>query len=102
GARALLVLGGAGAAGKEPSVRFADVEGAFDGQTTYSWTLAVGAAALDGDLRPEIYFGNDFGNDRLLHNLSAPGRPRFAVLEGRRTFTTPGPNARGRDSFNAR
>jgi hypothetical protein len=86
-------------AGPEPTVEFIDVPKAFDPQTTYSWTLAAGAADLDGDLLPEIYFGNDFGNDRLLHNLSTPGRPRFAALEGRRTLTTPASKVLGRDSF---
>ena len=99
GGRNRLLLWRGSAAGPQPDVRFADVANAFDDQTTFSWTLAVGAADLDGDLRPEIYFGNDFGNDRLLHNLSTPGRPRFAVLEGRRTFTTPASKVLGRDSF---
>jgi enediyne biosynthesis protein E4 len=99
GGKNRLLLWRGGSSGAEPTVRFADVEHAFDGQTTYSWTLAVGAADLDGDLRPEIYFGNDFGNDRLLHNLSTPGHPRFAVLEGRKTFTTPSSKVLGRDSF---
>ena len=85
-------------AGPEPTVDFADVD-AFDAKTAYSWTLAAGAADLDGDLLPEIYFGNDFGNDRLLHNLSTPGHPRFEVLEGRRTFTSPTSKVLGHDSF---
>jgi hypothetical protein len=99
GGKNRLLLWQQAAAGPQPTVRFADVEHAFDLQTTFSWTLAVGAADLDGDLKPEIYFGNDFGNDRLLHNLSTPGRPRFAVLAGRKTFTTPASKVLGRDSF---
>ncbi|HYX22863.1 MAG TPA: CRTAC1 family protein, partial [Thermoanaerobaculia bacterium] len=99
GGKNRLLLWRGGTSGPEPTVEFVDVENAFDPQTTYSWTLAVGAADLDGDLRPEIYFGNDFGNDRLLHNLSTPGHPRFAVLEGRKTFTTPTSKVLGRDSF---
>jgi hypothetical protein len=99
GGKNRLLLGAGGTSGPEPTVRFADVPDAFDGQTTYSWTLAVGAADLDGDLLPEIYFGNDFGNDRLLRNLSTPGHPRFVVLEGRRTFTTPASKVLGHDSF---
>src|SRR5205807_455101 len=86
GGRNRLLLFHSATAGPDPTVRFADVADAFDPQTAYSWTLAAGAADLDGDLLPEIYFGNDFGNDRLLHNLSTPGHPRFAVLEGRRGF----------------
>ncbi len=80
-------------------VVFREVPDAFDPQTTTSWTLAVGAADLDGDLLPEIYFGNDFGNDRLLHNRSTPGRPRFAALIGEKGFTTPTSKVLGRDSF---
>src|SRR5436305_4621538 len=99
GGRNRLLLWTGGTAGPEPTVDFADVPNAFDPQTTYSWTLAVGAADLDGDLLPEIYFGNDFGNDRLLHNLSTPGHPRFQVLEGRRTLTTPASKVLGHDSF---
>jgi hypothetical protein len=99
GGKKRLLLGKGGTSGPEPTAQFADVPDAFDPQTTYSWTLAVGAADLDGDLLPELYFGNDFGNDRLLHNLSTPGHPRFQVLEGRRTFTTPASKVLGHDSF---
>ena len=65
----------------------------------YSWTLAIGAADLDGDLLPELYFANDFGPDRLLHNRSRPGEFRFALLEGRKTLTSPNSKVVGRDSF---
>jgi len=99
GGKNRLLLWQGGTSGREPTVRFADAPDAFDPQTTYSWTLAVGAADLDGDLLPEIYFGNDFGNDRLLRNLSTPGHPRFQVLEGRRAFTTPASKVLGHDSF---
>jgi hypothetical protein len=99
GGKNRLLLWKGATAGAEPTVELADVPDAFDPQTTYSWTLAVGAADLDGDLLPEIYFSNDFGRDRLLHNLSTPGHPRFAVLEGRRDFTTPPSKVLGHDSF---
>ena len=99
GGRNRLLLWKGGTSGPEPTVELVDVPDAFDTKTAYSWTLAVGAADLDGDLLPEIYFGNDFGNDRLLHNLSTPGHPRFAVLEGRKTFTTPTSKVLGHDSF---
>jgi hypothetical protein len=78
---------------------FREVPNAFDAQTTTSWTLAAGAADLDGDLLPEIYFGNDFGNDRLLFNRSTPGHPRFEPLIGHKGFTTPTSKVLGRDSF---
>lgn len=81
------------------SVTFRDVPDAFDPQTTLSWTLAVGAADLDGDLRPEIYFGNDFGNDRLLYNRSTPGKPRLVAVSGRKGFTDPNSKVLGHDSF---
>ncbi|HEX8692701.1 MAG TPA: CRTAC1 family protein [Longimicrobium sp.] len=79
--------------------RFREAADALPPGTATGWTLAIGAADLDGDLRPEIYFANDFGPDRLLHNRSAPGRPRFAVLEGRRGIGTPHSKVLGRDSF---
>jgi len=82
-----------------PDVRFREVEAVFDEPVLYGWTLAVGAADLDGDLLPELYIANDFGPDRLLHNRSSPGLPRFALLEGRKTLTTPSSKVLGRDSF---
>ena len=47
---------------------------------------------------PEIYFVQDFGPDRLLHNLSTPGRLRFKVLHGEGGFTTPKSFVLGQDS----
>jgi hypothetical protein len=78
---------------------FRDASDAFEGEWAHGWTLALGAADLDGDLLPEIYIANDFGPDRLLHNRSTPGRPRFALLEGKKTLTTPSSKVLGRDSF---
>jgi enediyne biosynthesis protein E4 len=86
-------------AGADPSVRFVEAKGAIDGSADLGWTLAIAAADLDGDLLPEIYLANDFGTDRLLHNRSTPGHPRFALLEGRKTATTPSSKVLGRDSF---
>ncbi|HSK29777.1 MAG TPA: VCBS repeat-containing protein, partial [Candidatus Limnocylindria bacterium] len=61
-------------AGSSPStVQFQEVSGVLDEQSARGWALAIGAADLDGDLLPEIYFANDFGPDRLLHNRSTPG-----------------------------
>jgi hypothetical protein len=79
--------------------RFREAPGAFGDRVARGWTLAVGAADLDGDGLPELYFANDFGPDRLLHNRSRPGAPRFAVLEGVKRWTTPGSKVLGRDSF---
>lgn len=88
-----------GAGGSEPDVRYTDEEGVLDGLGDNSWTLAIGAADLDGDLLPEIYLANDFGPDRLLHNRSRPGAFRFAVVEGRKTLTAPSSKVVGRDSY---
>ncbi len=87
------------AGGSEPSVRYVEDGGVLENLGGYSWTLGIGAADLDGDLLPEIYFANDFGPDRLLHNRSRPGEFRFALLEGRKTMTTPNSKVVGHDSF---
>ncbi len=89
--------------GDQPSVQFKVLDDPIDGdqdeKIIRGWTLAAGAADLDGDLLPEIYFANDFGPDRLLYNRSKPGDVRFVVLEGERTFSTPGSKVLGHDSF---
>jgi hypothetical protein len=89
--------------GLDPSVDFKVIGGAIDGdddgRLSHGWTLAVGAADLDGDLLPEIYFANDFGPDRFLHNRSKPGEFHFVPLEGTKTLTTPNSKVLGRDSF---
>lgn len=99
GGRNRLLLWSGATSGPEPSVQFKDVEGVLDEQVARGWTLAVGAADLDGDLLPEIYFANDFGPDRLLHNRSKPGALHFVLLEGAKTLTTPNSKVLGRDSF---
>jgi hypothetical protein len=88
-----------GTKGPDPTADYQPVDDVLDEEVSRGWTLAMGAADLDGDLLPEIYLANDFGPDRLLHNRSTPGHPRFAVLEGRREFTTPKSCVLGRDSF---
>src|SRR5581483_10980 len=89
----------AAAAGGEPSVRFEQARNVLDTELAHGWTLAVGAADLDGDLLPEIYLADDFGPDRLLHNRSTPGALRFVALEGRKGLTTPSSKVLGHDSF---
>jgi hypothetical protein len=86
-------------AGTEPAVHFEDVRGVLGEDVALGWTLAVGASDLDGDLLPELYFANDFGPDRLLHNRSIPGRLRFALLHGERTLDAPKSKVLGSDSF---
>ena len=81
------------------SVCFREAEDVLPAEARAGWTLAVGAADLDEDLLPEIYFANDFGPDRLLHNESTPGHPRFRLLEGRRTLSSPKSEVLGHDSF---
>lgn len=70
-----------------------------DPEVARGWTLAVGAADLDGDLLPEIYLANDFGPDRLLHNRSTPHQLRFISVTGKRGFFTPKSFVLGKDSF---
>ena len=95
--------------GKTPFVQFEKVDPDFVypekvdprriHEARHGWTLALGAADLDGDGLPEVYVSNDFGPDRLLHNRSKPGKLRFALLEGERGFTTPRSRVLGQDSF---
>jgi enediyne biosynthesis protein E4 len=88
-----------GTGGTSPAVLFEEITGVLDDSVNRGWTLAIGASDLDGDLLPEIYFGFDFGPDRLLHNRSTPGRLAFAILEGHRDFTTPKSCVLNNDSF---
>ncbi len=99
GGRDRILLFAAATTGAEPTVSFTDAADAFEAPVGRGWTLAVGAADLDGDLLPELYFANDFGPDRLLHNLSEPGKVRFATLTGRKTIAMPTSKVLGRDSF---
>ncbi len=78
---------------------FSDHSSALSSQVAQGWTLALAAADLDGDLKPEIYVANDFGPDRLLANRSTPGRPAFVLAEGKRRWSDPRSRVIGRDSF---
>jgi hypothetical protein len=98
GGRNRLLLWAGAAGGDAPDVRYRPVDDAFD-ESARAWTLAIGAADLDGDLRPELYFANDFGSDRLLHNRSRPGAVRLVPLRGRKRFDAPNSKVLGRDSF---
>src|SRR5262245_13328684 len=89
----------AGGTSLNPAPQFQEIKGVLGDKVTTAWTLAVGAADLDGDLLPEIYFANDFAPDCLFHNLSTPGHLRFELLQGRKTLTTPNSKVLGRDSF---
>jgi hypothetical protein len=93
----LLWTGNAG--GASPSVQFREIPNVFEEEVSRGWALGVGAADLDGDMLPELYFAHDFGPDRLLHNRSTPGHPKFAVLAGKRDLTTPASFVMNQDSF---
>ena len=79
--------------------QFKNRSDALDRLCGKGWVLAAGAADLDLDGLPEIYLAHDFGPDRLLHNRSSPGDPKFELCEGVRTFTTPKSFVLGKDSF---
>ncbi len=64
-----------------------------------NWTLAVGAADINGDLLPELYIANDFGEDKLLYNQSTLGHVKFKQLRGVKHFNTIGSAIVGKDSF---
>jgi hypothetical protein len=99
GGRDHFLLWAGASSGPAPTAQFNDVNTNLSDEVVNGWTLAAGAADLDGDLLPEIYFGNDFGPDRLLHNLSQKGELRFEILEGKKTLTTPSSKVLGHDSF---
>jgi len=99
GGRKHIFLWAGAAEGPQPRAQFREIAGVFEPEVEHGWTLAIGAADLDGDLLPEIYFGHDFGPDRLMHNRSTPGHLKFTRLEGRRRFTDPKSCVLGFDSF---
>jgi hypothetical protein len=94
-----ILLWKAATQGVHPSARYAEAVGALPGDVGYGWTLAVGAYDLTGDLKPDLYFANDFGPDRLLYNESTPGHVKLVSVQGVRDFTTPASKVLGRDSF---
>lgn len=79
--------------------RFREARGALDREVADGWTLAVGAQDLNGDLLPELYLANDFGNDRLLLNRSTPRRVRLTSVRGDKRLDAPSSTVLGRDSF---
>jgi enediyne biosynthesis protein E4 len=85
--------------GENELIRFEEAKNVFPPEVEHGWTLGAGAADLDGDLLPELYFAHDFGPDRLLHNISTPGHVAFTLLQGHRSFTTPASSVLGKDSF---
>jgi hypothetical protein len=98
GGKSRLFLAAAGAS-RAGGRLFREIDHVLSDDVARGWTLAVGAADLDGDLLPEIYFAQDWGPDRWLHNRSRTGRPEFALLHGERGWTTPSSKVAGRDTF---
>jgi hypothetical protein len=45
--------------GPTPTVRYQEIKNVFSEEVARGWTLAMGAADLDGDLLPELYIAND-------------------------------------------
>jgi hypothetical protein len=84
--------------GATPSVTYEE-QVALDPAYASGWTLAAASADLDGDLLPELYLANDFGNDRFFHNTSKPGRISFELAEGKRGPLDPKSLVVGHDSF---
>jgi enediyne biosynthesis protein E4 len=82
-----------------PGGHYREARGAIPSGAQHGWTLAVGAQDLNGDMLPELYFANDFGNDRLLRNASTPGRVRFTVVTGTKGFGDASSKVLGHDSF---
>lgn len=85
--------------GPNPDVQFTKVDNVLEENQATAWTLALGAADLNGDLLPELYFANDYGPDRFFYNRSQPGELNFTLLKGRRDLTTPKSKVLGNDSF---
>lgn len=84
--------------GDRPTVTYQEQK-AIDPKVATGWTLGAASADLDGDLLPELYLANDFGNDRFFHNASTPGHIRFTLAEGRRGALSPKSLVLGHDSF---
>jgi enediyne biosynthesis protein E4 len=99
GGKHILLCAGA-TAGDNPTATFKAVpEDALPEEARHGWTLAVSANDLDGDLLPELYIANDFGQDRLLYNQSTPGNVKFANVTTTKTPGTPKSKRIGEDSF---
>lgn len=80
-------------------VTFDEQKDAIPYQYATGWTLGAAGADLDGDLLPELYLANDFGQDRLFRNISKPGKISFSLVEGSRTPITPKSMVIGHDSY---
>lgn len=81
------------------SAKFRMVDDVLPVDVSKGWELSAASADLDGDSLPEIYLGNDFGTDHLLHNRSTPGNLKFEQVVATRSPVTPKSKQLGHDSF---
>nr|WP_042180130.1 CRTAC1 family protein [Kibdelosporangium sp. MJ126-NF4]CEL14218.1 UnbV [Kibdelosporangium sp. MJ126-NF4]CTQ88586.1 UnbV [Kibdelosporangium sp. MJ126-NF4] len=85
--------------GTRPTAAYVPEPNAIPYEASTGWTLSASGADLDGDGLTELYIGNDFGHDYLLHNRSKPGQIRFGITSGSRSPITPKSFELGNDSF---
>ncbi|WP_116244146.1 VCBS repeat-containing protein [Nocardiopsis sp. FIRDI 009] len=97
GRNRVLLTDPTGEADAPPTVTDATI--ALPERVMTAWTLAIGFQDLSGNGLPDIYLGNDFGNDNLLVNTSTPGDVRLELVEGERNMTTPKSQVLGNGSF---
>lgn len=88
-----------GNAAEKLSAKFECSDDAFPEEAKHGWSLASSSIDLDGRQLPDLYVANDFGNDRMLYNVSTPGHPKFQIVTGPRDGSTPKSKILGNDSF---
>jgi hypothetical protein len=72
----------AATSGAAPAVRYQEIKNVFSEEVARGWTLAMGAADLDGDLLPELYIANAADpapSERPPKNRNAPTPPSTAA-----------------------
>ncbi|NYH50601.1 hypothetical protein HNR06_000190 [Nocardiopsis arvandica] len=84
---------------KDTPPAFTDVSAALPEQVATAWTLAIGFQDLTGNGVPDVYLANDFGNDSMLVNHSAPGDLSLELVKGERNMATPKSQVMGNGSF---
>jgi hypothetical protein len=86
-------------AGDHPTARYVEQRNAMPFKTSTGWTLAISSADLTGDVLPEVYVANDFGNHHMFYNASTRGNIKFDEAKGERHPTTPKSFKIGKSSF---